>query len=248
VALAQSIAKHLPFLRRYARALTGSQSSGDAYVASTLEALIKDPGLLKSLDEPRVALFRLFTSIWDSMPLNRATDPVAPNFAPEQRLRHLTPRPRQAFLLLSLEGFSEQDTAHILNVDVQSVRSLVGKAGRELAEEIATDVLIIEDEAFIALDLEVLVENLGHRVVGIARTHAEAVAIAKTTQPGLILADIQLADGSSGPPRKQTTKPPPFRSILARSRPLSVKARASPHSCGSRTSLSGGADRGRYFA
>jgi DNA-directed RNA polymerase specialized sigma24 family protein len=198
VSSAQSVAQHLPYLRRYARALTGSQSSGDAYVAATLEALIKDPNLLESNDKPRVSLFRLFTTIWNSMPLNGVTDPVATSLPAERRLGHLTPRPRQAFLLVSLEGFSEQDTARILNVDVQSVRGLVEDAGRELAEEIATDVLIIEDETFIALDLEGLVESLGHQVVGIARTHAEAITITKAKRPGLILADIQLADGSSG--------------------------------------------------
>ena len=53
-------------------------------------------------------------------------------------------------------------------------------------------------ETFIAMDLESLVKNLGHNVVGVARTHADAVALAKNKRPGLILADIQLADGSSG--------------------------------------------------
>ena len=42
----QAVAQHLPFLRRYARALTGSQHSGDAYVAAALEALIEDPSVL----------------------------------------------------------------------------------------------------------------------------------------------------------------------------------------------------------
>ena len=69
---------------------------------------------------------------------------------------------------------------------------------REMAAEIATDVLIIEDETFIAMDLESLVKNLGHNVIGVARTHSDAVALATNKKPGLILADIQLADGSSG--------------------------------------------------
>ena len=195
---AQAIGQHLPYLRRYARALTGSQSSGDAYVAATLEALIKEPNILETNEKPRVSLFRLFTTIWNSMPLNGTPEPMPANLAAERRLGNLTPKPRQAFLLVSLEGFSEQEAAHILSVDVQNVRALVEQAGRELAEEIATDVLIIEDETFIALDLEGLVETLGHQVVGIARTHSEAVTLAKAKRPGLILADIQLADGSSG--------------------------------------------------
>ena len=195
---AQLVASHLPYLRRYARALTGSQGSGDAYVAATLEALARDPTLLGGSSKPRVALFKLFTAVWNAVPLNEAREPVVSEIAAERRLGHITTRPRQAFLLVSLEGFSEAEAAEILGTDVPKLRALIEEAGRELAAEIATDVLIIEDETFIALDLEGLVESLGHHVVGIARTHAEAVALAKAKQPGLILADIQLADGSSG--------------------------------------------------
>jgi CheY-like chemotaxis protein len=116
----------------------------------------------------------------------------------EQRLSNITPKPRQAFLLVALEGLSEDDAAKVLDVDVPTLRRLVEESGRELAAEIATDVLIIEDETFIAMDLEGLVESLGHRVLGVARTHTEAINLAKAKRPGLILADIQLADGSSG--------------------------------------------------
>jgi DNA-directed RNA polymerase specialized sigma24 family protein len=195
---AQTVSKYLPFLRRYARALTGSQSSGDAYVAATLETLVKDPDLLNSASHPKVALFHVFTSIWNSVPVNGAKETITSPVPAERRISQLTPRPRQAFLLVSLEGFSDDAAAEILGVEVGAFRSLVEEAGRELAAEIATDVLIIEDETFIALDLEGLAESLGHRVVGIARTHSEAVTLAKAKKPGLILADIQLADGSSG--------------------------------------------------
>jgi CheY-like chemotaxis protein len=78
------------------------------------------------------------------------------------------------------------------------LREHVAESGRELAAEIATDVLIIEDESLIAKDLEGLVESLGHSVFGVARTRTEAVDLVKKGKPGLILADIQLADGSSG--------------------------------------------------
>lgn len=193
----QLVAEHLPLLRRYARALTGSQTSGDAYVAAMLEALLQDPALLDERHGPRVGLFRLFTKIWNSVSLNDEGEPV-PQAASERRLSNITPLARQAFLLLSLEGFSEEEVAFILEANVTEVRSLTDAAGRELAAEIATDVLIIEDETFIAMDLESLVKNLGHNVIGVARTHTDALALAKTKQPGLILADIQLADGSSG--------------------------------------------------
>lgn len=194
----QAVAQHLPYLRRYARALAGSQQSGDAYVAAALEALIEDPTVVRDADAPRVALYRLFTKIWNSVAVNGTPEPARISLPVEQRLANITPLPRQAFLLMALEGFAEAEAAQVLDVDVARLRSLVEESGRELAAEIATDVLIIEDEAFIAMDLEGLVESLGHRVVGVARTHKEAIALANGRRPGLILADIKLADGSSG--------------------------------------------------
>ncbi|CAA0113711.1 Phyllosphere-induced regulator PhyR [Starkeya nomas] len=194
----QLVAQHLPFLRRYARALSGSQAAGDAYVTALLETLIADPGTLAPDIDPRVALYRLLTRLWDSVTLNAETEQAPAPVQGERRLSHITPVVRQAFLLVSLEGFNEEDAAAVLDIDVPTLRNLVEDAGRELAEEIATDVLIIEDEPFIALDLEGLVESLGHRVTGIARTRTEAVELARRKAPGLILADIQLADGSSG--------------------------------------------------
>jgi CheY-like chemotaxis protein len=192
------VAQHVPYLRRYARALTGSQVSGDAYVAATLETLVADPALLDAAHPPRVTLYRLFSTIWNSLSMNDAAEPPNEVGAAERNLSQITAKPRQAFLLIAVEGFSEEHAARILDVDAPTLRMLVEESGRELASQIATDVLIIEDEALIALDLEALVEKLGHRVVGVARTRAQAVALAQTRQPGLILADIQLADGSSG--------------------------------------------------
>src|SRR3954467_11223779 len=207
----QLVAEHLPLLRRYARALTGSQSSGDAYVAAMLEAMLGDPSVLDESHGPRAGLFRLFTQIWNSVSVNDDSEVTNLPMPPERRLSNITPLPRQAFLLLSLEGFSEEEVGYILGTDVGETRRLADAAGRGMAAEIApdglilqdehliaTDVLIIEDETFIAMDLESLVKNLGHNVVGVARTHADAVALAKNRRPGLILADIQLADGSSG--------------------------------------------------
>jgi CheY-like chemotaxis protein len=130
--------------------------------------------------------------------MNVGADPAVNLVPAERHLGRITAMPRQAFLLVSVEGFSEEDATAILDVDRQTLQDLVEQSGRELAAQIATDVLIIEDEMLIALDLEQLVENLGHRTIGIARTRAEAIALAKERRPGLILADIQLADGSSG--------------------------------------------------
>ena len=193
-----TVSQHVPYLRRYARALTGGQGAGDSYVAATLEALVKDPGVLKIMENPRVALFRLFSAIWNSIEVNTTVDQVDGLVAAERNLGQITAMPRQAFLLVSVEAFSEPDAAAILGIDRQTLQNLVEESGRELAAQIATDILIIEDEVLIGLDLQRLIENLGHRTIGIARTHSEAIALSKSNSPGLILADIQLADGSSG--------------------------------------------------
>ena len=118
--------------------------------------------------------------------------------AAERNLEAITPRPRQAFLLRTVEGFSLEETAAVLGLPVEEARQLIDEAGREIADQVATDVLIIEDEPVIAMDLETLVEEMGHRVVATARTHKEAANSAREHRPGLVLADIQLADGSSG--------------------------------------------------
>jgi CheY-like chemotaxis protein len=116
----------------------------------------------------------------------------------QRNLEALTPASRQAFLLRTVEDFPVDDVASILGVDADTTIALLDAAGREIAEQVATSVLIIEDEPIIALDIESLVRDLGHEVTGVARTHREAVDMVKARQPGLVLADIQLADGSSG--------------------------------------------------
>jgi len=196
MSLAQTIAPHIPYLRRFARSLTGSQPSGDAYVEAVLQALVADPSLYESSLPPRVALYRILVKVWDSVTINRDVSAQTQVF--ERRLDAMVPRARQAFLLTTVEGFSLQEAAAILSTDNDGIRTLIDEAGRSIAEQVATSVLIIEDEPMIALDLESLVEGLGHEVAGLARTHAEAVEAVRTRQPGLVLADIQLADGSSG--------------------------------------------------
>jgi hypothetical protein len=195
------VSQYLPFLRRYARALTGNQASGDAYVAAALETLVADQSVLDDAHGPRVALFRLFTRIWNSLSVNgRPASGVA--LPGDDKLAVITPLPRQAFLLVALEGFSEPDAAHILDVDVTKLRALVEESGRELAAEIATDVLIIEDELFIAMELEEVVASLGHNVMGVARTHAEAMALAAiSNMPPPIPMAVEIFMAGCVPPR-----------------------------------------------
>ena len=197
MSLAESIAPHLPYLRRFARALTGSQESGDAYVVAVLETLVSDPSSFPPNLTPRIGLYNCFLKVWNSIRLNQDTAPVAKSQA-DRSLEAITPRPRQAFLLASVEGFTTPQVSEILGCSADEVTKLIHEAGEQIAEQTATDVLIIEDEPLISMDLEALVKGLGHRVSGIARTHREALAEVNKKRPGLILADIHLADGSSG--------------------------------------------------
>jgi CheY-like chemotaxis protein len=198
--LSTRIAAHLPFLRRYGRALTGSQSAGDAYVAATLEALIADVSIFPQASSDRVALYKVFCHLYGST----AVDPVLADSANgwEQRaaanLALVPTRARQAFLLASVESFARTEVAEILDCALDEVTRLIAEASAEIARQLATDVMIVEDEPLIAMDIEQLVLDLGHRVTGIARTHREAVDLYQRSKPRLILADIQLADGSSG--------------------------------------------------
>ncbi len=198
MSISNSIAPHLPYLRRFARALTGDQALGDAYVAATLEAIVADPRLISQDQSPRLALFQCFLRTWRSGGVAAGSAASGRRSAAEKKLDALTPLSRQAFLLMSVEGFSPEDVATILGKSKDEVTKLVETIGREIAEQVASDVLIIEDEPLIALDLRELVERLGHRVTGMARTHSEAIGAFDANRPGLILADIQLADGSSG--------------------------------------------------
>jgi CheY-like chemotaxis protein/DNA-directed RNA polymerase specialized sigma24 family protein len=197
--VSQMIAPHLPSLRRFARALSGSQESGDAYVVALLEALAEDPSIFPSDLDPKIALYQLFLKIWNSVDAN-----AFPAFRLEKSeairgLQTLTPRPRQAFLLLSVEGFDAEAIAIILETDAEDVAALVAAADHEIANRIEpADILIIEDEPLTAAHLEQLVLSAGHSVTGIARTHQEALTLAHKIKPTLILSDIQLADGSSG--------------------------------------------------
>lgn len=186
----KSVAAELPYLRRYARAVTGASDLGDAAVRETLEALLESPREFDLGRPPRLELYRIFHYLWRSETISalKSTGPIA----------HLTPRSRQALLLTAVEGFSVEDAAEILAVLPEDVNADIEFARAQLADALSSDVMIIEDETIIALHIKSIVKEIGHRVVGVSRTHGEAVEMARETAPKLVLADICLADGSSG--------------------------------------------------
>ncbi|WP_442755350.1 response regulator [Methylocystis sp. JAN1] len=200
MSVSREISGHLPYLRRFARALVGTREGGDAFVMATLEAIVGDPQKLQENEDLRISLYKCFLRVWGSAPVNLRSAPAGglEDDGARRNLDGISLRPRVAFLLHALEGFDLEQVADTLDVSERDAAALIDAANAEIADQIATEVLIIEDEPLIAHDLRSIVEELGHSVVGMARTHREAVAAIETVQPGLILADIQLADGSSG--------------------------------------------------
>lgn len=183
-----AVAPELPYLRRYARAITGSQLLGDAAVRETLEAILAAPEEFNIDGSARLELYRVFHKIWR---------PVAESLG-NDNMPEMTARSRQALMLTAVEGFTLKEVTEILMTDADILSSDLEMAKTVMANSLKSQVMIIEDEAIIALHIQSIVKGVGHEVIGVARTHAEAVKMANETKPELVLADISLADGSSG--------------------------------------------------
>ncbi|MEO1637960.1 MAG: response regulator [Pseudomonadota bacterium] len=192
------LAEQLPYLRRYARALTGSQARGDKYTVATLEVILKDRSDFDNDDPIKVSLFKCFHAIWQTSGQMFADPEDEIRGRAHGLLARLTANSREALLLRTIEEFSINDIATIMRIEPDDVRGLIRSANDELTQSVQGRVMIIEDEPIIATDLSSIVSDLGHEVTGIARTHAEALTLGETQPADLILADIQLADNSSG--------------------------------------------------
>ncbi len=145
-----------------------------------------------------MALFRVFHAIWKSAgaPVEGKESGIAARA--QAHLERLTPNTREALLLSSIEEFTATEIGEIMEAGRDEVLHFLAVARREIEESLSGRILVIEDEAIIALDLQSIVADMGHAITGVARTHDGAVALAKKERPDLILSDIQLADGSSG--------------------------------------------------
>jgi CheY-like chemotaxis protein/DNA-directed RNA polymerase specialized sigma24 family protein len=201
MSLGQELAPHLPFVRRYARALTGTQAHGDAFVRATLEAIVAAPDDFPRDVDARLGLYRTFHAIWSSANIEDDPSTIDAGDAEgiaQARLARITPLSRQALLLTAMEGFTPEDTGYLIGASAEEVENLVAEALAEIERQTRAEVLIIEDEPIIAMDIETIVRDLGHTVTGVAVTRDEAVSQAMARRPGLVLADIQLADDSSG--------------------------------------------------
>ncbi|MEL7299208.1 MAG: response regulator [Pseudomonadota bacterium] len=196
--LSAIIAQNLPYLRRYARALTGSQPRGDTYAIAALEAVLERPSIFDQSLDSKVALFRVFNSIWQSTGATFEAEESGLQAKAQEHLSRLTADTREALLLHTIEEMAFEDVAVVLDVSPAEAQQLIDIAYSEMSKALTGAIMIIEDEAIIALDLEAIITEMGHKATGIARTETGAIDLFRRERPSLILSDIHLADGSSG--------------------------------------------------
>jgi DNA-directed RNA polymerase specialized sigma24 family protein/CheY-like chemotaxis protein len=195
------IIAHVPYLRRHARLLTGSQELGDEFVRLCLELVVAEPQWLEG-DNLRVQLFRAFHAAWSRVHETIADESTMGEVELVERVRQglagLPSAERRTLALIVVEEFTYEDTAYILGMTVDQVRRSVAKARSELLSRVSVSVLIIEDEQIVASDIARIVEDMGHRVAGMAAHQAQSVSLAEELKPGLVLADIRLEDDGDG--------------------------------------------------
>ena len=92
MSLLARLAPHLPYVRRYARALTGDQATGDNYVRVALEALAAGERQLPTDMTPRVALYHVFHTIWAATGAQLEDGAAAEGDDAAHRLMRISPR------------------------------------------------------------------------------------------------------------------------------------------------------------
>jgi hypothetical protein len=120
------IQPHLSSMRRFSRALNGSEEQGDAHVIALLEALVANGRRFRRDLAPKISLFQLYIQLWNATPIHyRGGGGQRPEDWADERIGTQEPGPRQAFLLAAVEGFFPSEIAVILQVSEDEVRRLV---------------------------------------------------------------------------------------------------------------------------
>ena len=154
---ADSLAASLPFLRRYARALTGSQPTGDRYAAATLEAIVESSDDLGAFETAKIALFHAFHLVWTSAgsPIGEADTRLSGRA--QDHMANLTPNSREALLLHAIEGFSETEIAAIMAIE----KGIVHPTINQFDPDPECDLNTVPNKAVSARVDKVLVNNFG---------------------------------------------------------------------------------------
>jgi DNA-directed RNA polymerase specialized sigma24 family protein/CheY-like chemotaxis protein len=199
----ENVLRHIPYLRRHARLLSGSKDVGDEYVRIALELIMAEPERMEGSDQ-RILLFRAFHAVWSALhdsDRGRSADAVTVAERLDHGLAALAPIERRVLLLAVVEEMSLEQVALVLDLDVDAVRHHLATARASLRQEVELPVLIIEDEPMIAIELGQIVQDMGLAVAGTAARQDEAVSAAEEAveeRLGLVLADIQLQEGGNG--------------------------------------------------
>lgn len=223
----RKIVRHLPEVRRYAHALTGSVRSGDAQLRVMLEALLQNPRELKAKRDLRRELFRLFHTVVHALQLPLDAQ-ARDEGLPERRLRDavgaLSLRGREVLLLNSLARFDVPQIAEILGITANGVQRELTAARDHVRRRLSARILIIEDQAGSAARLERVVEEMGHDVVGVAPSEEEALALARAERPDMVVADVHGRNGAAIEAHMRSAAGAPVVS-LRRSQPRRAQAR-----------------------
>ncbi len=189
----QAIIAELPHLRRYASCVTGSPSQGDELIEVALRNIFLAREHLDA-HRSRLRLFKAFHAHLDPRQM-RCT--VRNDDSIKARLLDLPLLQRQAVVLSETIGFSLPEVADILGRTEAEVRRLRTAALRNLANA-RFPVLVVEDDAMVALQLGNIVRDMGLKLTGLARNKAEAIRLSGERKPALIIADYKLQHGETG--------------------------------------------------
>jgi CheY-like chemotaxis protein len=179
-------------LRRYAFCLLGNRSLSDMAVESAINTIVSD---VLAVSGRAISRFDLYRKVSEAARTNLGLSNFAAAFGSglHSRLLRLTEEQRQVTALHAVIGLPYGDVASIMSVSENRVRSIYAASLFALRNK-PLAVLIIEDEALIAHELQEIVTNLGLSVAGTARNRTEALLIAGHSKPQLILADYKLRD------------------------------------------------------
>ena len=180
-------------LRRYARASLGDRAQADACVARTLEVMPSN-GATREVDAYRI-LYQTLRQQPDVACSDGRLDETA---LLTEALRTLALPPRHALLLTSLEGLSLAEAAAVMRLSVAAIRDLRAAALATLRQRLVAAVLVVEDDPIQAEHIACLLTRLGHDVVDVVATAADAVAAAAATRPRVMIVDVELGDGRGG--------------------------------------------------
>ncbi len=177
-------------LRRYAYCILGNRRLSDIAVEAALNALVSD---VTSVCGRAISRLDLYRKVNEAAVANSNNVSAAAGTGFFTEFHRLSREQRQVAALRAVIGLPYSDIASVMSMTEKAVRRSYCEALLMLREKPAA-VLIIEDEVFIALDLQQIVRNLGFSVAGIAKNRAEALRIAGLVKPKLILADYKLRD------------------------------------------------------